>query len=389
MSDVVGIEKITDKAGTGAPDFTNGFNIAGSDSGISPHKHTEGATEPSSPSNGDAWLDTDNNIYKVYIDGEWKDWLGETVTASYFYGDRLVRVGFSIAKNDIHRLDITTLGNAVDFKDLNRTSANRAAACSNGVNAYIFNGNGSANGQGAEQNSISYFSTSNSTNASDFGDSTSSTSGGMACSDATTGCNALGWTGSAALNTIDKITMATPGNATDFGDLTVNRASFGNSAGSNGTRGVFALGYNGNSTNTIDYITIATPGNATDFGDFNDATYHSAGYGSAAGGTGTGDRLIFATYYGGSKITYVTVSTTGNASAFGDTTITNNSHNFYCGAAANATRCIIQSGGYVGGGASNTIEYVTMATLGNASDFGDQATNEEQSHQVCTSGAPS
>ena len=381
-------EDITDRAGTGKPDLTNGFNINGSDSGISPHSHTESANEPSNPNNGDAWLDTDNNIYKVYIDGEWKDWFGTTVTASN-YGDRLVRVGFATAKNDIHRLDITTLGNAVDFKDLNRTSANRAAACSNVTNAYIFNGNGQANGTGSDTNSISYFSISNSTNASDFGDSSVAASGGMACSDATTGCHAVGGV-SSIVNTIDKITMATPGNASDFGDLTVARTAYGNSAGSNGTRGVFALGYNGSTgVNTIDYITIATPGNATDFGDFNITNIAGGGYGGAAGGTGTGDRLIFATYYGGSKITYVTVSTTGNASTFGDTTITSSNHNFYCGAAANATRCIIQSGGYVGGGASNIIEYVTMATLGNAADFGDQATNEEQSHQVCTSGAAS
>ena len=43
MSDVVGIEKITDRAGTGAPDFTNGFNINGSDSGLTGFAHTEGA----------------------------------------------------------------------------------------------------------------------------------------------------------------------------------------------------------------------------------------------------------------------------------------------------------------------------------------------------------
>jgi len=102
------------------------------------------------------------------------------------------------------------------------------------------------------------------------------------------------------------------------------------------------------------------------------------------------DRLIFATYYGeSSDIQYVTVSTTGNAADFGSTTITTSAHSFYCGAAANATRCVIQSGGYVGGGASNIIEYVTMSTLGNATDFGDQVNNEEQSHQVCTSGNPS
>ena len=90
MSDVVGIEKITDRAGTGAPDFTNGFNVAGSDSGISPHAHTESANEPSSPSNGDAWWDSDNDIYKVYMNNEWKDWLGTTAPSITWFGDRAI-----------------------------------------------------------------------------------------------------------------------------------------------------------------------------------------------------------------------------------------------------------------------------------------------------------
>lgn len=383
------VDAVVNLAGTGKPNFPVSPTHSGGSalSTLNTYSYTSSGTEPSSPKNGAIWWDSSNNKVMVYINSEFKEISLNTdypVTASN-YGDRLVRVGFATAKNNIHRLDITTLGNAVDFKDLNRTSANRASACSNVTNAYIFNGNAAANGTGAEQNSISYFSISNSTNAADFGDSTSSTSAGMACSDATTGCHALGWSGSAALNTIDKITMATPGNATDFGDLTVARAPFGNSAGSNGTRGIFALGYTGSTSNVIDYITIASPGNATDFGDFT-----NAGYGSSAGGTGTGDRLIFSTYYGlGSHHSYVTVSTTGNAANFGTTSITNSNHTLYCGAAANATRCIIQSGGYVGGGASNIIEYVTMDTLGNATDFGDQATNEEQSHQVCTSGAAS
>ena len=76
------LEEITDRAGTGAPNFTHGFNINGSDSGISGFSHTVGTTEPSSPSNGDTWWDTDNDVYKVYIDSEWKDWLGTTPVAS-------------------------------------------------------------------------------------------------------------------------------------------------------------------------------------------------------------------------------------------------------------------------------------------------------------------
>ncbi len=36
---------------------------------------------------------------------------------------------------------------------------------------------------------------------------------------------------------------------------------------SNKTRGVFITGYTGADTNLIDFVTIATTGNATDFGD--------------------------------------------------------------------------------------------------------------------------
>ena len=63
------LEEITDRAGTGAPNFTHGFNINGSDSGIVVFTHTVGTSEPSSPSNGDTWWNTDNDSYHVYVDG--------------------------------------------------------------------------------------------------------------------------------------------------------------------------------------------------------------------------------------------------------------------------------------------------------------------------------
>jgi hypothetical protein len=64
---------------------------------------------------------------------------------------------------------------------------------------------------------------------------------------------------------MDYITLATPGNATDFGDLwTGVQQVFGSS---DLTTGVIAGGYTGSNTNTISKITIATPANSTDFGD--------------------------------------------------------------------------------------------------------------------------
>ena len=59
--------------------------------------------------------------------------------------------------------------------------------------------------------------------------------------------------------------MATLGNATNFGDLSVSRGSTG---ASTPIRVVFAGGVkNPNYTNIIDFVTIQTDGNATDYGD--------------------------------------------------------------------------------------------------------------------------
>ena len=70
-------------------------------------------------------------------------------------------------------------------------------------------------------------------------------------------------------NIIDYITITTAGNATDFGDLTETRGLAG--AGSSRTRGLFCGGAINPSplktSNTVDYVTIASTGNAVDYGD--------------------------------------------------------------------------------------------------------------------------
>ena len=64
-------------------------------------------------------------------------------------------------------------------------------------------------------------------------------------------------------NTIQFITISSPGNASDFGDLDYGARRW--LAGcSNGSRGLFGGGYN---VNNISYITIATESNSQDFGD--------------------------------------------------------------------------------------------------------------------------
>ena len=60
------------------------------------------------------------------------------------------------------------------------------------------------------------------------------------------------------------MTIASAGNASDFGDL--SKASSSNSACADSTKAVIATGTNA-STNALDSRIIASTANATDFGD--------------------------------------------------------------------------------------------------------------------------
>jgi len=67
------------------------------------------------------------------------------------------------------------------------------------------------------------------------------------------------------------------------------------------------------------------------------------------------------------KITYVNISTKGNAIDFGTTT-----KDYYeSSAVGSKTRCVF-AGGSLAGGHDNIMEYITIASQGNAVDFGDE-----------------
>jgi len=97
-------------------------------------------------------------------------------------------------------------------------------------------------------------------------------------------------------------------------------------AASGNTRGLFAGGYNFSTrSNVIDYVTISTLGNATDFGDLWSNLYALAGVSNKV-------RAIFGGGTDGSyndTIQYVNIDTTGNTTDFGDLT---QARNTYCGA---------------------------------------------------------
>ena len=74
-------------------------------------------------------------------------------------------------------------------------------------------------------------------------------------------------------NAIQYVTIATTGNATDFGDLTEAKRNVATAASS--TRGLFAGGQTPGNSSVIEYIEIQSTGNAFDFGDLSIAKRNS------------------------------------------------------------------------------------------------------------------
>lgn len=201
-------------------------------------------------------------------------------------------------------------------------------------------------------------------NSTDFGDLAYSPNDYPgSCASNTRALFAGGYDGSS----IGYVTFASAGNTTNFGNLTTNRSSMTSNCG-NQTRGLFCGGYTGtlnSSSNVIDYVTIASVGNATDFGDLATQTRLSGGCSSTIRAViGGGDPQA-----GGLRntnvIQYVTIASTGNASDFGDLLASTNSIT----ACSNNTRGVY-AGGYTTE-AINVIQYITIASTGNSTDFGD------------------
>ena len=176
------------------------------------------------------------------------------------------------------------------------------------------------------------------------------------------------------LNSIEYIEIATTGNAVDFGDLTEIKRQL--TGASSSTRGVVIGGQisPGNyATRGLEYVTISSGGGANDFGDLrnNYRIIDSAGVtsnirGFACGGVNT---PLGAGQYGNS-IDYITIASLGDATKWAELAYTGRQLNAGC---ESATRGII-GGGYAGpspdNSAVNTIQYITFTSQGNSELFG-------------------
>ena len=170
-----------------------------------------------------------------------------------------------------------------------------------------------------------------------------------------------GGTTPAVTNAIDFINVDTTGNSSDFGDLSYARR--GVAALASRTRGVFAGGRSSDN-NGIDFVTIASTGNAADFGDLTITSHHGTGISDGTRGIITAMENSSWTNNNSNRIDYITIASTGNANDFGD---------LYTGTRETGG-CESPTRGIVFGGSPNglnVIQYFTISTQGNSADFGD------------------
>ena len=330
-------------------------------------------TAPSSPFHNQLWYDTSNDTLSVYDEPN-NRWVALSSGDSGLGDIGVFGGGYDGSShfNTIDYITISTPSDATDFGDL--TVIRRAlSATSNGINDRGVFGGG-ANGS-SHFNTIDYITISTPSDATDFGDLTVVRRGLSATSNGTNDRGVFGGGSNGSvhcMNTIDYITISTPSDATDFGDLT--QCVRTGCATSNGTndRGVFGETYlylnnSGTIVNVISYITIPTPSNATDFGDLTIA--RSA---LSATSNGTNDRGVFGGGYNDSSrfntIDYITISTPSDATDFGDLTVARSN----LSATSNGTNDRgVFGGGRNGSSHFNTIDYITIPTPSNATDFGD------------------
>ena len=171
--------------------------------------------------------------------------------------------------SEMSSIDIQSLGNATNFGSHLEGAIRNAGCVQNGTRG-LWGG-----GQGPTSNYFTIVSYEFATTGSGtkFGELLENPSNMAPVSSGIRGVLAGGATPDSAplaINTIQYITISTEGNATDFGDLTAARRNI--SGNTNRIRGTIAGGTtassgSGNNVNTIDFITIASTGNAQDFGD--------------------------------------------------------------------------------------------------------------------------
>ena len=308
---------------------------------------------------------TGNNWATVNTFTEMQNSLGNRGRGVFFGGEQkggTNQAGF----NDF--VNIMSLGNSLTFGDLSTGNRSRLETAGANSTRGIF-GCGKTP---SNTDIIDYITIASEGKAIDFGNAKQANTiqnGGTKSS------STRGIFGGGTPTELQYVEISTLSNSIDFGDLAQSNGKQGSSS-SSPTRAVF-LADSGHTGGTIEAVTIASTGSATTFGKFQDSKTNATGAGNSvrgvfAGAYKPGDTKI-------SLIEYATMSSLGNTTEFGDLAV-----NRACLRSCSTNTRALFGGGYfttsktaTGGTGDNRIEFVTIATTGNAFDFGDTTSGQD------------
>ena len=267
---------------------------------------------------------------------------------------------------DMH--EIATTGDAVDFGDLMKANTGVKGGCGSATRA-IGVGGFTPSPISAVTTQIQYVVMSSGGGANDFGDLQTAKNGITPASNDTRGILQGGATPTYT-SEMSSINIQSLGNDSNFGSH-LEGAIRNSAAAQNGTRGLFGGGQGpaANYFTIVSYV-FATSGTGTKFGELTqDPSSHTA-VSSGIRGVWAGGGTPATSPSTSNIIEYVTITTEGNSTDFGDLTAVRRN------LAGNTNRIRgTFAGGHIGASGSgdnlNTIDFITITSTGNAQDFGD------------------
>ena len=341
---------------------------------------------------GSIRFNTDSSMLEIYNGEQWWN-IDSTSPDEQTGGTRgLIFGGYSVpgnGSNMIGHINISSTGNEVDSGGNLLADRYGMKAVSDRTRGLGLGGRNDPS-PAASVDVIQFMTIASSSDAIDFGDLLSGQGHEQmaGCGNPTRGIIGGGYQNpqsTATKNIISYVTIQSLGDALDFGDLIQARS--GLSAASSPTRGLFMGGRTGPGNDdkvpTIDFVTTSTLGNATDFGDITISTSHHSGCSNAV-------RALTAMGYQTpgystrvNSIEFITMATLGNATDFGDATRSNST----TAACSSSTRGVFTGGGQESSPYGTTVmDYVQIMSKGDAIDFGDLVDNQSEANAALSNG---
>jgi len=194
-------------------------------------------------------------------------------------------------QQDFYEINFASSGVAAGFGDIPTNASCRSMnAIQTETRGFFCGGEGTYQSPSVQNRKITEITFATRGSAITFGELSGESKGGASMESHTRAVVVLGGNATAPeafKDTIEYFTMATRGNTTDFGNASSNTGSINDNAATNRVRGVYHNARTtdgGTNKNILEYITIASTGNATDFGDLTSARNSGCGLSDTHGG---------------------------------------------------------------------------------------------------------